>query len=379
MNIDHVEILSTLGFHEIPPPNTVEYVYYYITYNSCWYCDIITRYFPDFVQIFMTNTPQTREENKAKILRAATTEYKKLKRFVYHVYEKDPPANIHPAKYDYYYYEPNDTNVLTHEDIMSNQFTLNKIYNNITNIREIKGTILTKVCDLETAGDKIPATTENIFVCPVQTPDIFTVENKIKDIETQILTLEKQKKQLATWKYTYYELKDSRQLLNIFERINNLYMRTLQFHPQTIRNMPDEIMSIIRSYVGEEFIENIRQYSITESYFRTPPSTIQAKHIKNSIEDMLKKWRIIDIQSYSKQTFIRYDIDNQSFKWRRRSLRTTSSKSEAINYVLRGTHKHTFYEFQRDIIILSKILSENKANRRRQNKERQSAQTTTAL
>ena len=155
-----------------------------------------------------------------------------------------------------------------------------------------------------------------------------------------------------------------------FERKNNLYIRTFQFNIQTIEPLPNEIISIIRDYVGEEFIENVRRYSITQTYFPSPisfhPDQYENNdHIKDSLENMLKKWRVVDIISYSKQTYIRYDIYNEGFKWRRRSLRTTSPKSDAIKHVLRGTHKHTFYEFQRDIILLSRFISEHKITRRR--------------
>lgn len=388
-SLGRVEILSRLGFDEIPKPNTIEYVCYYITYNSCWYCDYLTRYFSSYSQTVMAHT--NNPENYDKILRAAMIEYQKLKRYIYHVYEKNTPPNMNMIKYNYYYYDSESCrqecdktefiySTLKNEEVTTNRYMLTQMYNNSVDMKNLKEKIYEKTYEYEYAGNQhisFPKSfihnfsiLESNSSSEIIPKDIYAVEARINKIENQILNLEKQKRELISWKNNYYELKDNQQLLKKFERKNNLYIRTFQFNIQTIEPLPNEIISIIRDYVGEEFIENVRRYSITQTYFPSPisfhPDQYENNdHIKDSLENMLKKWRVVDIISYSKQTYIRYDIYNEGFKWRRRSLRTTSPKSDAIKHVLRGTHKHTFYEFQRDIILLSRFISENKITRRR--------------
>jgi beta-lactamase class D len=378
--IDRTQILSRLGLKEIPLPKTIEYVYYYITYNSCWYNDYLTRYFPNsYFSILLFETEIMNEEMKEQIISAAIIEYKKLKRYIYHVYEKNIQPDINPV-----IYEHTNKNTFT-----TNRYILNKFLDNIENIKEVKKILSDNKNELIVLETRQKLYFSNSKPCLNKEPinDIFDVEMKLINLEKQIINLEKQKKYLISRKLNYYETEANKDLLNKLQNINNLYIRTLEFNIETIKNIPDDVLDIIRAYIGEAFIEHVRQYNITEKYFQIENANTEqdissseinrnlypnpSYHIKYNIEELLKKWRIVDLQSYAKQTFIRYDIDNnQSFRWRRRSLRTTISKTEAIRFILRGTHKHSFYEFQRDIIILSRILSENKIIRRRLTKEK---------
>lgn len=389
--IDRTQILSRLGLNGIPLPRTIEYVYYYITYNSCWYNDYLTRYFPNsYFSILLFETEIMNEEMKEQIINAAIIEYKKLKRYIYHVYEKNIQPDINTVIYE----DTNTNNTNEHTNTFTtNRYILNKLLDNIENIKKVKKILYenkNELIVLETR-QKLCFSNSKPYSYKETLDDIYDVEMKLINVEKQITNLEKQKKHLISRKLNYYETEANKDLFNKLQNINNLYIRTLQFNIETIKNIPDEILDIIRGYIGEAFIENVRQHNITEKYFQientsintnldisssevntnTIPNSIISYDIKYNIEELLKKWRIVDLQSYAKQTFIRYDIDNnQSFRWRRRSLRTTISKTEAIKFILRGTHKHSFYEFQRDIIILSRILSENKIIRRRLTKEK---------
>jgi len=381
--IDRTQILSRLDLKEIPLPKTIEYVYYYITFNSCWYNDYLTRYFPNSYFSILLFETEINEVMKEQIMNAAIIEYTKLKRYIYHVYEKNIQPDINPIVY-----EDTNTNTFT-----TNRYILNKFLDNIENIKEVKKIIFDNKNELILLETKQKLYFSNSKPCLNKEVinDIFDVEMKLINLEKQIINLENQKKYLISRKLNYYETEANKHLFNKLQNTNNLYIRTLQFNIETIKNIPDDVLDIIRAYIGENFIEHVRQYNITEKYFQIENTNTNTNtqldissseintnsfpnpsyHIKNNIEELLKKWRIVDLQSYAKQTFIRYDIDNNpSFRWRRRSLRTTISKTEAIRFILRGTHKHSFYEFQRDIIILSRILSENKIIRRRLTKEK---------
>lgn len=371
--IDRTQILARLDMKEIPLPRTIEYVYYYITYNSCWYNDYLTRYFPNYYFSILLFETEINEIMKEQIINAAMIEYKKLKRYIYHVYEKNIQPDINTVIYEYT--KTNNTNEYTNT-FTTNRYILNKLLDNIENIKKVKKILYenkNELILLETK-QKLYFSNSKPYSYKETLDDIFDVEMKLINVEKQMTNLEKQKKHLISRKLNYYETEANKELFNKLQNTNNLYIRTLQFNIETIKNIPDEVLDIIRAYIGEAFIEHVRQYNITEKYFQienTNPSLNPSYHIKYNIEELLKKWRIVDLQSYAKQTFIRYDIDNnQSFRWRRRSLRTTISKTEAIRFILRGTHKHSFYEFQRDIIILSRILSENKIIRRRLTKEK---------
>jgi hypothetical protein len=68
--IDRTQILSRLDMKEIPLPRTIEYVYYYITYNSCWYNDYLTRYFPNYyfsILLFETEINEIMKEQCQKM------------------------------------------------------------------------------------------------------------------------------------------------------------------------------------------------------------------------------------------------------------------------------------------------------------------------
>jgi len=345
----------------------------------------------------------------------AENEYGKLKRYINHIFSKNESArdpqsrsekyiDITPTTYEYNYYNTtsymdqkisnlqpplsdppfiNDIDndiigrfYITNQIFITNNHIVKQIKCNIANMYDIKRSICTDNEIIEREKHTVNSKTNyNLQISNhPENRQINDVEEDIKKIEIYIKELTLQKTDLIYWKNKYQTLESNRKLLGKFECIHNLYIRILQFQSDclTIYNIPDEIVRIIQSYIGIDFLEKIRQHCITQKYFPYPRDIIRDEHnsiyIKLELEDLLKKWRIVDLSHYSKQTFIRYDIDydhHRPYKWRRRSLRNSCSKIDAINYILRGKNIHSFYEIQRDIIILTKILYDNRIKRRK--------------
>ena len=72
--------------------------------------------------------------------------------------------------------------------------------------------------------------------------------------------------------------------------------------------------------------------------------------------DLLKKWRNADLLRFSRHVYLEYDINFERCRWRRFLNWRTSKKVEIIEMLVSGKFKLTFFDFLRDVFILTRIL-----------------------
>ena len=118
--------------------------------------------------------------------------------------------------------------------------------------------------------------------------------------------------------------------------------------------LPDELVCIIYSFIGNDTLENVRKKCIMDRYF--PDG-------REDVSKMLKQWRNTDLLHFSKQVFLMYDLNFDRKRSTRITVRKSSNKTDLIENLLRCQYRFTFYEFMRDVFVISKILNDR---RRRQ-------------
>jgi hypothetical protein len=121
-----------------------------------------------------------------------------------------------------------------------------------------------------------------------------------------------------------------------------------------VSRLPYELIDVIRSYVGEDYLESVRQTCIMERYFISG---------RDDVMVLLKKWRNIDLLKFSEQVFLKYTFNIERNQWRRKTIRKSSKKVDIIENIIEGKFKLTFYDFLRDVFIVTKILNCRKYGR----------------
>jgi hypothetical protein len=122
------------------------------------------------------------------------------------------------------------------------------------------------------------------------------------------------------------------------------YIRAFEFDCELMYDtLCDDVIGVIREFVGEEYLESVRRKTISDKYFPVPR--------KDSLTEMLGTWRLGDLKQYSKQMFIAHE-----FRW------VPRTKPLIIERII--THKLRFFELHRDIVCLTKVFREKKARER---------------
>jgi hypothetical protein len=118
--------------------------------------------------------------------------------------------------------------------------------------------------------------------------------------------------------------------------------------------LPDELMCLIRSFIGEEILHSARRKCVMDRYF--PEGS-------DNIVKMLKQWRNIDLIKFSEQVFLRYNVNYDRKRWRRVALRKSSNKTLLIENLINCNYRCTFFEFLRDIFFLTRIFDTKRGYR----------------
>ena len=105
----------------------------------------------------------------------------------------------------------------------------------------------------------------------------------------------------------------------------------------------DDVIGVIREFVGEEYLESVRRKTISDKYFPVPR--------KDSLTEMLGTWRLADLKQYSKHMYIAHE-----FRW------VPRTKPLLIERII--THKLRFFELHRDVVCLTKVFRDKKARER---------------
>ena len=122
-----------------------------------------------------------------------------------------------------------------------------------------------------------------------------------------------------------------------------------------ISALPTELLRIISSFIGDDVLESVRRKCIMDRFF---------PNARDDATAMLKLWRKVDLFHYSQQVFLRYHINFERNRWRRIYISKAAKKEVLIENILSGKFKLTFYDFLRDVFILTRILNSRRRGRR---------------
>lgn len=206
-------------------------------------------------------------------------------------------------------------------------------------------------------------------------------QNNIEDLQYIVKEIEIFKKNISNLCVTTYNVKDNFQKIYINKSKENNRELCRQYCRNTIllnidlmiQTLTPDIIRLIRSFVGEDMIENIRITSVRMKYFYKSKETIcnmllkwKREHLLNYIKDhyyMIFSFDKIDdlgssIYNYDGEDYMEhfychiynylYIIDNSHFP---------CSTLYYINSIVNCTISE-YYNFQKDVFIISNILQQ---------------------
>jgi len=120
-------------------------------------------------------------------------------------------------------------------------------------------------------------------------------------------------------------------------------------------DLPEDVVQLISSFLGKTVLESVRQKCIMDRYFPVGRDDAVA---------LLKKWRNSELLNYSQHVFLKYQVDFDRYRWRRLHSPQRTNKMGIIDHFLRDRFRLDFYEFMRDIYLLTRILDGRRKRRR---------------
>ena len=176
------------------------------------------------------------------------------------------------------------------------------------------------------------------FALPAPTVgDMVSVNSYINGLREQLVEFE-------DYKHNWKELGDLAGERLVCSSNRGAYKRAFELDCELMYDtLCDDVIGVIREFVGEEYLESVRRKTISDKYFPVPR--------KDSLTEMLGTWRLGDLKQYSKQMFIAHE-----FRW------VPRTKPLLIERII--THKLRFFELHRDVVCLTKAFREKKERER---------------
>lgn len=169
------------------------------------------------------------------------------------------------------------------------------------------------------------------------TGNMVSVDGYINGLRRQLTEFEDYKR---NWK----DLGDLAEERSVCSSNRRTYIRAFELDCELMYDtLCDDVIGVIREFVGEEFMESVRRKTISDKYFPSPR--------KESISQMLGTWRLADLKQYSKHMFIAHE-----FRWAPRT------KPLIIERIV--CHRLRFWELHRDIVCLTNVFKEKRARER---------------
>ena len=224
---------------------------------------------------------------------------------------------------------------------------INRLRINIANMRD-------EIARLHTHTDVFQPST-------VMIPKINYEYEDGDDLESFVEGLKQGKQELRSFytifsKYLMYKQRISNlnNKLEIAELQMRLYRRTLEFDITQINRLPEDMEWVIGQFVGDDFLGMVRRRCITIRYFPIA---------YDSLALLLYKWKCAELRRYLEHVYLQYNVTQDCFtKEMEMTLleKMPKKKSELIARILRGKCKCSFYELQRDVFVLTKLLRPSK-------------------
>lgn len=352
-------LLSNIINNDVDSPQMAAYLHHYICQS--YYNNDISRMSIEYNEIFsdihkMGTLSQEvfNSEYMSRMIVRSSLEFTLAKKYIYHVYRKGVSDSFRVATY-------------TFNDVV---YTINRkfreyvsnIGENLTKLNKDKR----ELAHLVTTYKDPP----NIVMYPIvitnDFKDIFTNTDTANKIDSYVNELQKNVEYMRRLQCYYSDLSDVKTRYHMVSEkrdkqqlVYDLCVKSLKFKCSRVDKLPGDIISHIRSFLGEELISDVRKRCISRIYFPNG---------KEDLKAILNTWKVKHLLKYMGHSYLLYDVrpndilNGRSYKLR---IKRNSNKSKLIDYILKGVYKSGFYELHRDIYIINSILKSSRKPRPR--------------
>lgn len=351
-------LLSNIINSDVDSPQMAAYLHHYICQS--YYNNDISRLAIGYNEIFselhkMGTLSQDvfNSEYMSRMIVRASMEFTIAKNYVYHVYHKGTSDYLR-------------TSAFTHNNIVYN--VNRKFREYVSNVVE-KLTKLNKekreLGDLVSNYKEPPTLVMNPLVITNDFKDIFTNTNTSNKIDCYVKELQTNIDSIYKLQCYYSDLSDVKKRYDIVSKkrdreqlVYDLCVKSLKFKCNRVDKLPEDVISHIRGFIGEEFLSGVRKRCISRRYFMNS---------KEDLKSLLNTWKVKHLLQYMNHAYLLYDVrpndilNGRSYKLH---IKRSSSKSMLIDYILKGIYKSSFYELQRDVYIISSILKSSRSSRK---------------
>jgi hypothetical protein len=351
-------LLSNIINSDVDSHQMAAYLHHYICQS--YYNNDISRLAIGYNEIFSElhkMGPVSQEvfnsEYMSRMIVRASMEFTIAKNYVYHVYRKGTSDSLRASGF-------------THNDVVYN--VNRKFREYVSNVVE-KLTKLNKekreLGDLVSNYKEPPTLVMNPVIITNDFKDIFTNTNTANKIDCYVDELQTNIDNMSRLQCYYSDLADVKKRYDIvYEKrdreqlVYDLCVKSLKFKCNRIDKLPEDVISHIRGFIGEEFLSGVRKRCISRRYFMNG---------KEDLKSLLNTWKVKHLLQYMNHAYLLYDVrpndilNGRSYKLH---IKRSSSKSMLIDYILKGIYKFSFYELQRDVYIISSILKSSRSSRK---------------
>jgi hypothetical protein len=352
-------LLSNIINNNVDSPQMAAYLHHYICQS--YYNNDISRLAIQYNEIFselhkMGTLSQDvfNSEYMSRMIVRASLEFATAKKYIYHVYRKGISDSLRACSF-------------THS---SNVYYINRKFREyVSNVVE-KLTKLNKekreLGNLVTKYNDPPTLHMNPVVITNDFKDIFTSMDTANKIECYVNELQQNIENITRLQTYYSDLYDIKKRYDIAcekrdteQLVYDLCVKSLKFKCHFIKDLPDDIVSHIQGFIGEEFLSDVRKRCISRKYF---------PNVQEDLKTMLITWKVKHLLKYLNHVYLLHDVrpndilNGRSYKLH---IKRSSSKSTLIDYILKGAYKYNFYELHRDVYIITSILKSSRTSSRK--------------
>ena len=181
---------------------------------------------------------------------------------------------------------------------------------------------------------------------------LTTINKYFYNIKKSTLILSQLKSSLSFFRSNKKKINELQKKEKKYKLMHDLYLNSLNFNCDKCKYLPEDIERILKEYIGEDTLHMVRKTCISKKYFSNP---------KVQLCSLFASWNMKHLKLYCKHVFLKYQIYlNNDRKFQRNRLFSSLNKNEIIDYILHGIYKSSFYNFLRDIHIITGVLRQNK-------------------
>jgi len=351
-------LLSNIINSDVDSPQMAAYLHHYICQS--YYNNDISRLAIGYNEIFselhkMGTLSQEvfNSEYMSRMIVRASMEFTVAKNYVYHVYRKGTSDSLRASGF-------------THNDV---------VYNVNRKFKEYVSNVVEKLTKLNKEKRELnhvvstykdpPTLLMNPVIITNDFKDIFTNTNTANKIDCYVDELQTNIDNMSRLQCYYSDLADVKKRYDIVSEkrdreqlVYDLCVKSLKFKCGRVDRLPEDILSHIRGFIGEEVLSGVRKRCISRIYFPNG---------KEDLKSLLNTWKVKHLLQYMSHSYLLYDVrpndilNGRSYKLH---IKRSSNKSTLIDYILKGIYKSSFYELQRDVYIITSILKSSRTSRK---------------